>query len=300
MDQPRVERLLRLMRYLIGNKLTTNELAEKLECSVRTIQRYIDTLKSAGFVIEYRDRGIPFMSTQKGSLKDITDLVHFSEEEAYILLRAIDSIDANNAIKHNLKKKLYNIYNYPWLADLIVRPEEGRNVQNLIKAIQEKKFVILKNYRSSSSKKISDRKVEPYKFTINYEQIWCYDPSDGICKTFRVSRIGKVEITDETWKYEKEHKETYIDIFRCSNTEYIGTAVLTLNLRAFNLLVEEFPLAEKYTKQISDNEYKLEAPICKYEGATRFILGLIDCIEIEGDKNLKRFVKDKIKMIKNF
>ncbi len=135
MDLPKIEKLLRLIRLLVGNRRTPRELSEFLECDQRTIQRYIVALKDAGFIVEYRRKGVPFISTQKGSLKDISDLVHFSKEEAYLLHRAIDSIDGTNVIKQNLKKKLYNIYNYPWLADVVVKPELSRVVHNLITAI---------------------------------------------------------------------------------------------------------------------------------------------------------------------
>ena len=49
MDQPRIERMLRLMRYMSGNiNYSVEELAEKLDMSERTIYRYIDTFRGAG------------------------------------------------------------------------------------------------------------------------------------------------------------------------------------------------------------------------------------------------------------
>ena len=46
MEQPRVERVFRLMRLMTGNVyFTVEELAEKLETSYRYIYRYIDTFK---------------------------------------------------------------------------------------------------------------------------------------------------------------------------------------------------------------------------------------------------------------
>ena len=53
MDQPKIERMLRLMRLMSGSVLfTIDELAEKMDTSYRTIYRYIDTFKDAGFVVE--------------------------------------------------------------------------------------------------------------------------------------------------------------------------------------------------------------------------------------------------------
>ena len=53
MDQPKIERMLRLLALLSGNiEYTVDELAGKLEMSQRTIYRYIDTFKAAGFSVE--------------------------------------------------------------------------------------------------------------------------------------------------------------------------------------------------------------------------------------------------------
>ena len=46
MDQPKIERVLRLMMMLTSNnRYTIEELGEKLETSPRTIYRYLDTLR---------------------------------------------------------------------------------------------------------------------------------------------------------------------------------------------------------------------------------------------------------------
>ena len=53
MDQPKIERLLRLMKMLTANnRYTIDDLADKLETSPRTIYRYIDTFREAGFVVK--------------------------------------------------------------------------------------------------------------------------------------------------------------------------------------------------------------------------------------------------------
>lgn len=297
MDLPKIERLLRLMRLLIGNRRTTRELAEVLECNQRSVQRYINALINTGFIVEYRRKGVPFLSTQKGSLKDISDLVHFSEEEAYILYRAIDSIEGTNVLKQSLKKKLFNLYNYPWLADVVVKPQLSRTVHNLIRAIDDKKQVVLRNYRSANSNSVSDRQIEPFSFTTNYEQIWGFEISTGKSKLFKVARIGSVEILQSSWENEPKHAETKIDVFRISGINYSGKAILELNVRAFNLLSEEYPLAEKYVTRIDENKFLFEADVCSYEGVCRFVLGLYEDITVIGDNNLKLFIDKKISSI---
>ncbi|MDI3527949.1 MAG: hypothetical protein PWR03_2133 [Tenuifilum sp.] len=299
MEQTKIETILRLMQMLIGNRRTTRELANKLGCNVRTVQRYINQLRNAHFVVESRQRGIYYLSTSRGPLKDISDLIHFSDEEAYILQKAIDSIDDNTTLKQNLKQKLYNIYNYVELADVVVHPEQGEVVQNLISAIDEHLCVELVDYRSANSNKVSNRLVEPFAFTTNYQQVWCFEHESQKSKLFKVARIGKVRILkDKPWIDETKHIKPHIDIFRIAGERYISNARLLLNIRSYNLLVEEYPLAEEYITQQSDNEYLLDAPLCSYEGVCRFILGLFNDIKVLGDKNLINHLNQKILQLK--
>ena len=52
MDQPKIERVLRLLSLMAGNMdYTLEDLAERLETSTRSIYRYLDTFKEAGFRI---------------------------------------------------------------------------------------------------------------------------------------------------------------------------------------------------------------------------------------------------------
>lgn len=299
MDQPKIERLLRLMMMLTANnRYTVDELASRLETSPRTIYRYIDTFKEAGFLIT--KAGDCFRIDKKSKyFKDISQLVHFTEEEAYILNSAIESIDPTNAIKQNLKAKLASVYDFKMLAECVVKGENARNVNSLIEAIENRKQVVLKNYTSGHSKKVSDRHIEPLSFTTNYIQVWGYEVSSGKNKLFKLSRIGSVEVLEDEWAFENEHSVGMMDIFRITSFEQIPIK-LKLGLMASSLLVEEYPLAEKYLSPAPDdfNSHILDIKVCGYEGVGRFVLGLLDDIEIlEGD-GLKEFLRERMKMAK--
>jgi len=293
MDQPKIERLLRLMKLLTGNVFyTVSDLSEKLDMSIRTIYRYIDTFREAGFIVKKQgdvfrlDKSSPYF-------KDISQLIHFTEEEAYILKSAIESIDESNLLKQNLKKKLYTVYDYKILADTVVRSKDATNVNRLIEAIENKKQVQLCNYSSAHSKTISNRIVEPFAFTTNYIQMWAYDVKDKQNKLFKIQRIEDVEMLQQTWENSGKHKSGYIDIFRISSFEQIPIK-LKLSLRAASLLVEEYPLSEQYLTKISDNEWILETDVCNFDGVGRFIMGLFDDIEILKSKELKIFINKKL------
>ncbi len=299
MDQPKIERMLRLMMMLTSNnRYTIEELGEKLEASPRTIYRYLDTFKEAGFVVS--KKGNYFRLDRKSRyFKDISQLVHFTEEEAYILNSAIESLDPTNAIKQNLKAKLASIYDFKMLAECVVKGDNARNVNAIIEAIENRKQIILHNYTSAHSRQVSDRIVEPMSFTTNYIQVWAYEVSSGRNKLFKLSRIGKVEILDKEWEFEQEHKEGLMDLFRINSFEQIPVK-LKLGIRAASLLVEEYPLGEKYISPLPDDpsHFILDTWVCGYEGVGRFVLGLLDDIEIIEGEELKTFLKERMSLAK--
>ena len=52
MDQPKITKLLRLMKLLTGNvSRTIDQVAAELGITPSTVYRYIDTIREAGFVV---------------------------------------------------------------------------------------------------------------------------------------------------------------------------------------------------------------------------------------------------------
>jgi len=293
MDQPKLERLLRLMQILTANNsMSVIQISEKLHMSVRTIYRYIDTFREAGFVIKKDDN---FIRLDKSSsyFKDISQLIHFTEEESYILKCAIESIDENNLMKQNLKKKLYTVYDYKILSETIISRKNGQNVEALVYAIQNKKQVVFRKYSSAHGKDIRDRIVEPFEFTTNYVQIWCFCAEENMNKLFKVSRIGLVDVLDENWKDQKSHKSGFIDIFRL-NSNQVYPLKLKMGLRSASLLTEEYPLANRDLKKISDNVWLLETKVCTFNGVARFAMGLLEDIEIVDSPEFEAFIQARI------
>ena len=73
-----------------------------------------------------------------------------------------------------------------------------------------------------------------------------------------------------------------------------------LNLRARNLLTEEYPLSEKYIAETATNRFLFKAPVAKYEGPGRFVLGIAEDIKLLGDDGFLEFVKEKINKCQHF
>lgn len=279
------------MKMLTANvEYSVDDIAARLDMSRRTIYRYIDTFRDAGFVIKKSGQCIR-LDKESPHFKDISQLVHFTEEEAVILRRAIESIDDTNTLKMNLKRKLYSVYDSKTLADTVVKGHNADNIHSLIEAIENRRQVVLRNYHSAHS--IRDRKVEPFGFTTNYVNVWCYDTEDGKCKIFKTARIDGVEILDAGWQHESEHEEGFIDIFRMIGSARIHVR-LELGLLSRNLLLEEYPLAEEYISQIAPERWLLETDVANLHGVGRFIAGLLDDIRIIEPHGLKTYLLDYI------
>ena len=291
MDQPKLERLLRLMKLLTANTTyDIDQLAERLQMSRRTVYRYIDTYREAGFVIKKSGNCIR-LDKESPHFRDISQLVHFTEEEAVILKNAIESIDDSNLLKQNLKRKLCSVYDNKTLADTVVRGRNAPNIRRLIEAIEERRQVVLHGYRSAHGGEVRDRRVEPFAFTTNYVQVWCYDPEAHACKLFKTSRIGAVLPLGDEWAHEAEHREGFMDVFRMNGHDRHRIR-LRLGMLAHNLLVEEYPLAERDLAPDGESHWLLETEVAGFAGVARFVAGLLDDVEIVDSPELKRYVAE--------
>lgn len=290
MDQPKIERLLRLIQMMSGHKnYTIDQLADKLGTSYRSIYRYIDTFKECGFVVLKVRSNVYKLGKMPKAHIDLQNLIYFSEEEAYIVNGLIDSLDVSNVLKGTLKKKLSAIYNNIANIEYVVNREAAEHIEGLGKAIREKKRVILKGYESSHSNEISDRFIEPYEFTTNCVDVWGFDIEKQENRVFKISRIERVSVLEDGWANEDKHQRSKTDCFRISG--FTQTAVkLELSMMAKNLLLEEFPLAEKDLKLI-DNRWVLDTMVSGMEGVGRFVIGLASEVKIIDSPELTKYIK---------
>ena len=262
MEQPKVERLLRLMKLMTANvNYTVEDLAERLDTSYRSIYRYIDTFKNAGFVVHKLEGGIYKLGKESRYFKDISQLVHFTDEEAHIFNQLLEGLDDTNMLKQNLRRKLTTVYNSTAMATSIVKGKNAQNVNRLQEAIENQHQVVLVDYASSHTGVTRNRVVEPFGFTTNYVQLWCYEPESAMNKLFKVARIGSVEVLDTPWQCAEKHEQGYIDIFRMTGFEQHRVQV-KLGMLARNLLIEEYPLAERDIKSLDATHWLLDTKVC--------------------------------------
>lgn len=297
MDQPKIERMLRLMKMMSGPvNYSVSQLADRLEMSERTIYRYVDTFKNAGYCVRKISPTTYKLATISEDFPDFERLVYFSEEESYLVNSLIDALVPTNSLKKGLKSKLAAIYDSTSIADYVDRRSNAAHVENLSRASKEKKKAVLRAYESGHSHTVRDRIVEPYAFTTDYIDICAFDLEDKRNKTFKISRIGQVDVLDEGWTSETLHRQQGMDIFRMSG-ESIGHIRWQMTVMAKNLLIEEFPLAERALSR-DGADWILDATLCDFAGACRFFVGLASEIKIIDSPQFVAYVNEYLKDIK--
>src|SRR5574344_1910500 len=142
------DRQLRLMILLTQNREDTlDQLCDRLEISRRNLYYYIEGFKENGFIVEkkgqvYRlDKSSPFF-------KDITELVHFTEDEAVILRQVLSSASNTSVQIRNLKNKLDKLYDFDILSNVDVNKQTAKNIGAIYDAIKEHRQVKICNYSS--------------------------------------------------------------------------------------------------------------------------------------------------------
>lgn len=298
MEQPKTEAILRMLVMLSsGVRYSISELSERFSITERTVYRDLNTIENAGFVLN-RSEGLYSLQLCSKEAKIVNTLLHFSEEEAYLLYKAMDMVKGGAPVSDRLVRKLNVLYDFRALSKISLKPEIV-TVRVINEAIIRKKQVRLCNYRSSNSETISDRIVEPFEFLPEYSAVWCFDLLDNVCKQFKISRLDEVEDVDSDWLHEDLHRVPFVDVFRMSGLEAIDTVHVELTLKAANLLREEFPLSEPFLN-VKDNsidtekknlKYLLSISVADFHGIGRFILGLPGEVNVIGPESFKCFLK---------
>jgi hypothetical protein len=72
------------------------------------------------------------------------------------------------------------------------------------------------------------------------------------------------------------------------------TVKLLLGRLAYNLIMEEYPLSEKYITKQDASHWLLDTKVANLQGVGRFTIGLMDDIEIIESPELKEYINNYI------
>lgn len=267
------------------------EIQERFDISDRTVFRYLETFEISGLLMDRAEKSYR-LQQDSSATRSLQRLMHFTEEEVFILEETIEKLEGESAVKKQLLRKLNTLYDRKALEEK-KQSNDFKKIQQLSNAIRDKKQVQLIAYRSSNSDKISNRTVEPFDFLPGYEGVWCYEVESAKCKQFLIARMQQVEILLRDWQNESKQQLPFTDAFRMSGSKPAATVVALLDLKAYNLLTEEYPLAQKFIST-EQGAYRLSIPVAQYHGIGRFVLGLPGNIKVVGPTAFQTFLKEKI------
>ena len=285
--QAKLLRLFQIIAVLKSGHWTIKQLADRFDTSERTIYRYINLLEEVDFLLEKDFDNRFFIITTD----DDPSQAQFSIEETKLIKKLIQSGTQDNPLKNSLLKKLSLNSEMDSMPRLFVKVRLGQFVDQLAETIRNKNQVVLKNYHSANSNEIRDRLVEPIHFGDNYQSVVALDTQDKVCKQFKLDRIGEIIEMKTPYQFEDLHRKNQSDIFGFSGDSNTWIT-LHLSLRAYLLLREEYPLSIPYTERTEDG-YTFHGPVSNLDGIGRFVMGLMDEIQIEGPEVFKNFVTNK-------
>ena len=293
MELDKFDRQLRLLLMLTQHRnLTVDDVSRQLSMSRRSIYRYIDSYKQMGFIV-VKEGPRYHIDPESPFFKQITSLIHFTEDEAMTINQVLNSVYDNSPQVRHLREKLSSLYDYKVLSKHGVDEHIAQNLSALFEAVKTERMVVLRDYASPNSAQTSDRIVEPYLFVSENSEVRCYEIKTGQNKTFKLSRIRKVEPLDLLWSHKNEHAEYFTDLFHFSGEERFPVTLI-LGQLSMSLLVEEYPGASAMLKKQDDGRFLLKTEVCSYKGIGRFVMGLIDDIEIVDSPDFVEYLRGKV------
>jgi proteasome accessory factor C len=287
-NQHKIYRVLQLITQLQNKpSKSVRFMANFLECTERTTYRYIDLLKQLGFEVQKDEHNKFFILSDKETDEN------FTKEEASYLIEMVKTVGKENKLQQAVLKKIYLKSEVSHQANSLFKAHLSKLVEKLNNGIANNKKVLLKQYHSVNSNKISDRLVEPFQFTENYNAICAFEIASKQNKYFNLERIIDVEVLEEPQENQEQHQVEKTDVFGFSERNGEKFEVeLQLSLRAYILFKEANSSLEKYITKIENSDlYLLKVKVNNPKPIISLIRGFKDELEIKGSKAFIEYLK---------
>ena len=292
LNQHKILRVLQLISLLKKEPSKSIKfIAGILESTDRTVYRYLDLVKELGFDLQRDSHNRFFIISEENS-----ETIDFTNEEASLLRELLLSSGTKSNLKDALLRKIYLKSEIVIQGNHLLNAHLGKIVSDLSKAISENKQVVLKKYQSANSNTITDRLVEPISFTNNYTSLCAFEVETAKNKYFNIERINEVEVLQKQNEFEDQHQLDTPDAFGFTALNGLPFDIdIRLNLRAFVLLKQEYPMVVAFIKQEPKTaNYRLKMRINNPKPVVRFVLGLLDDVEIIGSTEFKDYLKNYV------
>lgn len=275
-----------------NNRYTAQELADRLGITRRNLYYYFEYLRTCGFTLI--KSGVTYRLDRNGAFfRRLHENIALTEDEAAYVCRRLDTTDPDGYMSKSVRTKLARAYNLADASTPEILRRVDRNLTALRRAIAEKRMVTLHDYSSPHSGSVTDRVVEPFLLGDDNRDVRCHELRSGVNKTFKLARIGSVELLDVPWLHEEDHRMVFTDIFMFSGEERLPVA-MRLGQLSHNLLMEEYPASVACIRDDGDGHWMFETEVASYIGIGRFVLGLYHDIDVTGSPDFIRYLDGKV------
>lgn len=297
-----IDRLLEIVFVLINKKHTTaKQLANQFDVSARTIYRDIDTLSLAGIPIycsKGKGGGINILNQYTLDKSFLSETEQKEIINGLHILKAIKFHDAEKVL--NKVSTLFKKYNdNSWLEiDFSYwgsTENDKTKFLNIEYAILNK-YTIKFEYYNSKMKK-SFRCIEPLKLLFKsntwYIQGYCRTKKD--IRTFKVTRIRNLELTNETFK--RDISEIIFEEKQIFNKEEIIHFKLNFSHKMAHRIFDDF--ASEYITFNDDKSFTVNIDLSNTEWTIHYLLSFGKYLEIIEPIYFRDIIKTRLKEIIN-
>lgn len=238
-----------------------------------------DAFRGAGFDLAF-DKHYRYALSAEKEYDNLKELLIFTKKEEDILTAALQTLGTNDKAVEKLQKKLSRVYDVSKMNNVFDKNFLTK-MDLLEKAIQDKKVVILKDYHSTNSSTVSNRTVEAFSVSAEDDIVHAYDLTARDIRHFRISRISKLDITQDDWTNTGSHHLQSTDCFRIHDNKQISVH-LRIKVGAYNQLLENYPTARTFLKPTSESPdtYDFQCRVNhRFFGLSNFIMGNYEHIE---------------------
>ena len=276
------ERIIRLLLRILNNphRYTSRELAAYFQVTPDVIKEDASFLNRLSELnVHYQKYPYRYYIEPNNRYSGLDGLRFLTDEEKGEISRAL-RVQKSTRRAEMLIKKIEGLYDFQQLGLEKLRHPAIERINLLEGAKNNRRVVKLIRYRSNNNS-ISDRKVEAFNINPELDIIEAYSYKHKTTRHFRLSRVERVEVTDDIWQNEGHHRYDYADVFRISSQkqEYVK---LRLTIKGYNMMTEYFPMSA--AKTMPDNtegffifQDKVNAD---FHGIADFIMGHSEEVEI--------------------
>ncbi len=305
----RIDRLHAILVHLQGKKrVTAQELADRFGLSLRTVYRDIKALDESGVPV-IGEAGIGYSVMEGYRLPPIM----FTKEEASALLLGDKLVQqfTDSQIRRNFEAAMFKIKavlrtgdkDYVEEMDNSIIIQNGFDhrfdwaqpyLSSLHKAIVEK-LVVKLEYETLYAATTTTREVEPIGLCY-YGQCWhciCWCRLRGDYRDFRLDRIRKLDITDESFQ-DKQHP---------SVAEYLSSAMHTGELQeiivSFDMNTSRHLQTQKYyfgfvSEEIIDGRVRMKFLNSHPPSFGRWLLSYTKAVRVESPASMKAIMRQLV------